>query len=51
MISIEAARVKILGGYNLVGAIGPELDDTIAVVKKHLQTSLAPLGNEPSQLI
>jgi hypothetical protein len=39
------------GGYNLLGVVGPEFDATITVVKKHLQTSLAPLGNEPSQLI
>jgi Cytochrome P450 len=51
VMSNEAARLRILGGYNVVGGKGYEFTDTITVTKKHMQGSLAPLGNEPSELM
>lgn len=51
VMSNEATRLRILGGYDLVGAKGNEFTDTIAVTKKHMQGSLTALGNEPSELM
>jgi len=53
VLNNEAAKLRILGGYDLPGAnkIGIEFADTIAVVKRHLQGSMALLGNEPSELM
>lgn len=51
VIAREAARWRILGGYDLIATKGTEIADTVAVTKKHLQGSLTSLGNEPSEMM
>jgi hypothetical protein len=53
VLNNDAAKLRILGGYDLPGAnkIGIEFADTITVVKRHLQGSVVLLGNEPSELM
>ena len=49
IISNDAARNRITGGYNTLGAKLVEFEDAAKVVRRHLQGNLAPLGNEPSK--
>jgi hypothetical protein len=51
VLSNEAAKGRVLGGYNLMGATDQDFRDTITVTRKHLQGSMAALGNEPSELM
>ena len=45
----DAARIRILGGYNILGR--GMFMGAITITRRHLQGSVSSLGNQPSELV